>query len=286
MVSKLELVTDAGPTPDSFELIARWRRWLNAQGLAAETIHLYSYSVFRLLTEQVDGPPTNATEDHVSAFLASLGHRATARTLYMRGMRSFFRYLHAREIIARDPTVGLKPRKPRHRPAVALTDDELIRYFIAAWARHPRRAWALMLCFGAGLRRMEAAAIRPEDIQGDVLEIRLAKYGKSRRVELSRYARVALDELRPWYNNGSVLGGIDRRTLTEWARQAAVDSGLLPKVRGRVHHVLRASFATHLLRNGAPVQVVRDLLGHESIMTTNSYAAVEPEERRRAVGLL
>jgi integrase len=267
------------------DLVARWMAWLAAQDLAPDTIRLYSYGVFRLLTEQVKGPMETVTEDHIVAFLGSMKDRAKAKVQYMRGIRSLCRYAHARGEIPTDPAVGIRLRKPRRPPPIALEEDELLRYFLAAAWRSPRRAWTLMAAFGLGTRRMELAAIRPEDIQEGVVFLRTCKYGKQRRVEMSHYAAAALAELRPWYN-GTVLGGLDRRTITEWAHQAAVDSGLLPKVRGRVAHVLRASFASHLLRQGVPVQVVRDLMGHENIATTNDYAATLSGDRRQAVGRL
>ncbi len=268
-----------------FEAIAAWRRWMRGQGIAESTIRGYTYGVFRLFSEFVEGPLESATEDHVAAFMASLSKHGGARVQYFRGLRSFFRYCHARGLIGLDSTAGLRVRKLPRKPPIALTEEELIRYLIAAAWRHPRRAWALMLAFGLGTRRMELTEIRPEDVQGGVVHLRNCKYGKERRVEIGPIARAALEELRPWYN-GTVLGGVKKAQITEWAHQAAVDSGLLPKVHGHVAHVLRASFATYLLRHGVAVEVVRDLMGHESIATTNVYASVEPEERRKAVDLL
>lgn len=262
------------------EVIARWTDWLRAQELSAHTIRLYSYGVFRFLTETGLTQLSQATEEHVVSFLNAVGDRSVAKRQYLRGIRSLFTYCLARGVVDRDPTAGLRLRKVRRRRAVALSEEELFRYFLAAYQRHPRRAWTLVLVFSIGARRMEAEAIRPEDVQGDEVELRVCKYGKTRRVELNRYARVALEELRPWYN-GTVLGGIRRQTITEWAHQAAVDSGMLPKVRGRVAHVLRASFISHLLDRGVPITVVRDLAGHESIDTTNAYAAALGDGRQR-----
>jgi site-specific recombinase XerD len=267
------------------ELIARWCQWLSARGLSPHTVRLYSYGVFRLFTEHVQGPISSATEDHVVAFLEGVKDRSSAKVQYMRGIRSLFHYAVRRGAVAQDPTTEIRLRKPRRLPPVALDEHELVRYFIAAAWRDPRRAWALMAAFGLGTRRMELAAVRPEDVQDGEVLLRECKYGKQRRVELSRYAAVALEELRPWWN-GTVLGGLSKDTITRWAHEAAVDSGLLPKVRGRVAHVLRASFITHLLRNGVPVQVVRDLAGHENIATTNEYAATLSGDRRRAVARL
>jgi site-specific recombinase XerD len=272
---------------DDFAVLARWRRWLRAMGDSEHTIRLYSYGVFRLLTEHVEGPIESATEEHIVSFLMAMGDRSTAKAQYLTGIRSLFTYCEARGWVKDNPAALIRARHPRRPKPVALTEEELTRFMLAAAWRDPRRAWTLLLVFGLGTRRMEAAAIRPEDIDGESVLLRECKYGKERRVELSRYARIALAELQPWWN-GTVLGGIDRQTITAWAHQAAIDSGLYAKVRRRPAHILRASFASHLLNAGTPVQVVRDLLGHESIATTDVYAALidERKDRRDAVARL
>jgi site-specific recombinase XerD len=268
---------------DGFALVSQWIHLLEAQDYSPDTVRNYSGAVCRLLARHVQGPPSATTEDHVVDFLRSMADRAPSKYLAYQGLRSFFRFCVARRILDVDPMALIRVKPPRARKAVCLEEDELVRYLVAAANRDPRRAWVLMLSFGVGTRRMEAAGIAPSDVLGDfdAVQLRTCKGGKRRTVELSYYAREALRELRPWWN-GTVLGGVDRSTVTSWAHEAAVDSGLLPKVAGRVSHVLRASFATHLLRRGTPVHVVRDLLGHENLATTNRYAAEATRGERMA----
>lgn len=71
--------------------------------------------------------------------------------------------------------------------------------------------------------------------------------------------------------------------MTEWAEDAARDSGLREKVWGRPVHVLRSSFASHLLRKGVAVHIVRDLMGHEDMATTGLYVVAFDEDREEAV---
>ncbi len=267
--------------------IVEWRRFLAAEGRSPRTIHLYSYAVFRLLVEVVEGQPCQATESHVTAFLASLGRHGPARAQYLRGIVSFFTWAQRHGLVDRSPAAAVHVRKPASRPPVALSDEQLAQLVVAAWWRGgDRRAWTLILTFALGARRGEVCGIAPEDVFADHVLLRHTKGGRPRRVPLSEYARAALDGLRPWWNERSVLGGIGPQTLTSWAHQAAADAGLAALVAGRPAHVLRASFATHLLRRGAPVEVVRDLLGHQSIATTNTYAVSALDERAAAVRLL
>jgi site-specific recombinase XerD len=266
-----------------FELIAAWRRHLRASEKSDATLRTYTNGVTRLMTEVVEGPVTSTTEDHIDAFLASLSRQSAAKAAYAHGLRSFFGWLHRRGHIAADPTLGVQTKKPMYSPAVLLEEDELVRLMIAAAWRSPRRAWAIMLQFSIGCRRAELAGIAPSDVLGDKVRLRKTKGGRPRMVELNELARIAIEELRPWWTPDSILGGVVPQTVTEWCHEAARDAGLYDKVAHRPSHVLRASFATHLLRGGTPIHVVKELLGHRDISTTAGYLVVVDADRRTAV---
>lgn len=265
---------------DGLVLISRWREWLAAQEYSAATIRLYTIGVVRLLTE-VEPLITAVTEETVVAFLSSVGNKLPAKSHYLRGLKNFFGWCAKRSYVEMDPTAGLKMKKPVHRPKVVLEPDELRRLLLAAAWRQPKRAWALMFMYSIGARRNEVVNISPQDIQGDEVYLRVCKGGRPRRVPLSPLSKIALEELRPVWN-GTILGGVTAQTLTEWATEAAVDSGLREKVRGRTSHVLRATFVTYHLRKGTPVEVVRDMVGHQNIQTTNDYAVAMMEEQHQA----
>lgn len=266
-----------------FALIAAWRQHLRALDLADATIKLYTSAVLRFGAEVVCGPILEATEDQVDDFMASLGRRAR-RSIAARGLRSFFGWTHRRGFRADDPTLELvRIRPPASKPQVMLEEDELMRLMIAAAWRDERRAWAIMLMFSIGCRRAELAGIAPRDVLGDKVRLRHTKGGRERIVPLNSIALAALEGLRPWYTQDSVLGGVVPNTVTEWAHQAAQDADLAHKVERRPSHILRASFATHLLRNGTPIHVVMDLLGHQDISTTQVYAVVVEGEGAEAV---
>ncbi len=269
-----------------FALIAAWRRHLAARELSPETIRLYTTGVSRFMAEHVEGPPAAATEDHVDAFLAGIGRRSSTRAQYALALRSFFGWCLRRGYVSRDPTAAVRVRKPVHLPAVVLEEDELVRYMVAAAWRDPRRAWAIMLTFSIGCRRGELAGISPSDVLGDRVLLRRTKGGRPRIVELNALAERAITELRPWWTEDSILGGVVPQTITEWCHEAAEDAGLLHKVRRRPSHVLRASFATHLLRQGTPIHVVKELMGHRDISTTASYLALASGEKAAAVSRL
>lgn len=258
-----------------------WLDMMEGQGLAERTVDMYSYGVWRLHKHARKTTPEITAAD-VGRFLRSLGTRSSARKLYFDGIRSFLRFADRRDAIPEDPTAFFKIKRPKRRPQVRLEEDELLRFLIAAWRRDPRRAWTLLLSFSLGTRRMEVAGIRPDDLLEDGRVILHGKGDKERIVTLSPLAEIALAELRPLWN-GTILGGADRSTVTQWAHEAAVDSGLYPKIQGRVSHCLRASFISYQLSRGVPVHVVRDIVGHESIATTNDYAVAADIEGRTAM---
>jgi site-specific recombinase XerD len=266
-----------------FELLAEWISHLRARGLAETTIRSYSVGVNRFGTEVIRGPILSATPSQVDEFLASISKHASQKVMYARGLCSFYGLHHRRGLMGADPTVDVHVKEPEHLPAVSLTEEELTRLMIAACWRSPQRAWALMLSFSIGCRRSELAGIAPGDILGDKVRLTTTKGNRPRMVELNSLALVALEELKPWYIPTSVLGGVCPQTVTDWAHKAAEDAGLLDKVYRRSHHILRASFATHLLNNGTPIHVVRDLMGHRSIATTQVYLAAMDPQRRAAV---
>ena len=169
------------------------------------------------------------------------------------------------------------PKVPHKKPVV-LSGSE-VEQVLAAMRGAP--AVALTAAYAAGLRLSEACRLRVEDIDSKrgVIHVRVGKGGKDRYVMLSerllavlrRYWRVA----RP--HGGWLFPG---RKQGQSLHPHAVSKALLKsmrtlKLKKRVTaHVLRHSFATHLLEAGGDIRVIQVLLGHASISTTARYATV------------
>lgn len=269
---------------DSLLLVREWITWLDATGLSPETARSYSYAVLKLLSDD-PSPVAEIAEAQVAAFLARLGNHAAAKNCYMRGIHSFFGWLKDRGYITTDPAMFLRPKKPPEKDPDAYSTDEVAALVLAAHNRHPRRGLAILACYGTGARRGELCALRPEDVdfENGYVHFLFTKGNKPRRVEMGRLACEALSELRPYWTN-TVLGGIEPNTFSAWVHQAAFDLGFPPA--RRKGHMLRASFATHLLNRGVPVSVVSKLLGHSDLKVTTRYASVRDDQRREAVGKL
>lgn len=258
--------------------LARWLDYLSARGIDA---------------------PGDVREADVADFLAGLREggpgrsplaaSSAARTLI--AVRGLHRFLAREGVVAADAAAGVRPpRAPLRLPrALPYSDVEAL---LDAAALAPRvetglRDRALLeLLYATGARISEAVALDVDDLPPGADAVRLlGKGGKERVVPVGRAAREALDgwrvrgraHLLAHGRSSSALflnargGRLSRQSawavLQASARRAGVSADVSP-------HVLRHSFATHLLEGGADVRVVQELLGHASVTTTQVYTLV------------
>lgn len=271
-------------------LIHRWVDWMVARDLSDKTIAQYKYAMYRLQGETRPAKHlVDMTQEDIVAFLAKIGKRSAAKATYFRAFRSFYTWAHSQGLVGVDPTAGFRPKAPIEPPVDAFTREEVAAILAFARGRGEKRYWAILLCYALGLRRSELCGIRLEDIDWGQrrVYIREAKGGRPRWVEANELAMDALEALMESYPGGSAaqsLVGYAPQWFTMIVNQAASEAGL-PRGR-RNAHMLRASFASHLIQGGATVPVVSRLLGHANIATTHRYAAVWESDRRRAVDSL
>ena len=209
-------------------------------------------------------------------------------------VRAYFRHLVLIGSIAENPAASLQlPRRPRRLPR-ALSPAETERLIEAANGSAPRayRDRALVeLLYGAGLRVSEAVGLEKSAVDLDARIVRvLGKGGKERLVPLGRPAaesvhrylaigRPHLDRrFRPELFLNARGGALTRAGAFLILRKLAGKAGLEPE---RVHpHLLRHSFATHLLEGGADLRSVQEMLGHADLGTTERYTHVSDQRRR------
>jgi site-specific recombinase XerD len=268
-------------------LLKQWSDFMRAQGRSDRTIQQYRYALLRLMSEvEGDKDWTEITEQDVVVFLASLGTRAHSKQLYLRAFRSFFGWAAQRGHIEADPSIHLRPKAPSERDPDAFTPAEVVALMASArtFPKGDRRAAAILTAYALGLRRSELCKLEPEDIDwvSRRVHIRESKGGKSRWVESNTLAEQGLHDLEPWYEPQIV--GWDPQWFTMIVHDAAVRAGFPPGRRNA--HLLRSSFATQLLGEGAPISVVSKLLGHSNIATTARYLSVRAQDRRDAVDRL
>ncbi len=268
--------------------------------LSRHTVEAYGSDLRRFATFLLDGGIDVRDFDRprclqflTSARGAGLSARSTAR--HVSSLRSFFRYLAAEGLLPDNPLADVRgPKIGRPLPRY-LTVTEVERLLDAPDRATPegmRDRAMLDLMYASGLRASEVVTLRLENVDMNAGFVRiLGKRGKERVVPV---ARAALETLRDYLSGSrsAFLRGkaatnalflsrrgrpITRQTLwnriARWARAAGIRQKISP-------HVLRHSFAGHLLAGGADLRAVQAMLGHADIATTQIYTHVTPERIR------
>jgi len=232
------------------------------------------------------------TSSHVRAFLRDImgfGYAKTSAARKLSAVRSWFAFLQRNGRVASNAAASVRsPKLPQRLPRALSREDaaRLVEEGPRGEEFHRDRA-VLELLYGCGLRVAELAALEWEDVQLEERWIRVRGKGdKERMVPMGRIARDALLELPlpPSGERGGPLfpgeegGKLSVRTVHRIVTRAARIVGLA----GVTPHVLRHSFATHMLEGGASLRVLQELLGHESLVTTQKYLRITAEQMRRS----
>jgi integrase/recombinase XerD len=229
--------------------------------------------------------------------------RTTARRLS--ALRQFYRFLYGEDVRRDDPSAGIDPpRRGRPLPKY-LSEAEVKRLFdVAARTSGPdalRFAALLEVLYATGLRVSELVGLPLSAIAADGSAVRVrGKGGRERLVPLTQPARAAIAAYlpmremlvppakrrragaSPWLFPSRGGGGhLTRVRFGQILKQAAIAAGLDPD---RVSpHVLRHSFASHLVAHGADLRSVQQMLGHADIATTQIYTHILDDQLKRLV---
>jgi integrase/recombinase XerD len=269
---------------------------VSATRLAARTVEAYRRDLDDAAAF-LKASPAGASQERLAAYVADLRARGLAGTTIARriaALRSFYRHQVLIGARADNPAAGLDlPRRARTLPRT-LSPGEAERLIEAANGTAPRalRDRALVeLLYGAGLRVSEAVGLERGGVD---LERRFVRtIGKGSKERVVPIGREAVEALRRYLARGRPY--LDRRHRPELflnaqggaltragafliLRKLAEAAGLEPE---RVHpHLLRHSFATHLLEGGADLRSVQEMLGHADLSTTERYTHVSDRRRK------
>ena len=283
-------------TPETARLFEGWQGWLaDERGFSQHTVSGYRRDAadFLAFLEGYRGEPVSpaglaaVTPGDIRAWLAERargGMAAASRARGLAALRNWLRWLARRGVGEAAALTGIRtPRLPRPVPK-ALAPDETARLLAAAggdW-QHRRDLALWSLLYGAGLRIGEALGLDAGALdRGDMLRV-LGKGGKERMAPLLPAVRDALDAYRRACPHALSADG----PLFVGARGGRLNPGVaqqrLRRLRARLDlpetatpHALRHSFATDLLREGADLRSIQELLGHASLATTQRYTAVD-----------
>jgi len=269
------------------------------KGLSANTLLSYSRDLrkFFLFLDMQKTDWARADESVLTLFIhrqSQAGLQARSQARLISALRSFYRFLLLDGLVPRDPTADLTSPKTWLSLPKFLTVDEAARLVLQPDERdlHGLRDRAMLeVLYATGMRVSELVQLRPNDVNLDAGHVILrGKGGKERVVPLGRAAaaltRRYLEEARPQLQKKPAealfltqLGQqFTRQGIWKMLRQYARKAGLEAKISP---HILRHSFATHLLERGADLRSVQLMLGHSQITTTQIYTHVSRERLRQ-----
>ncbi len=268
------------------------------KSLSAHSVEAYLRDVGKLhefvLIKKIDTTPDQLTGDELITFiyyLNDLGLDPKSQARIISGIRAFYKFLIMEDIIDKDPSFLLEsPRVSRKLPDV-LSYEEIITIMesidLSVPLNHRNRAM-LETLYACGLRVSELVGLRishyyPEDgflkVIGKNNKERLVPVGDSAIKYINLYSQNERNSLIPVAKGSEDILFLNRRgkpltrvmifmLIKTFVAEAGIRKNVSP-------HTFRHSFATHLVEGGADLRAVQEMLGHESILTTEIYTHVD-----------
>ena len=262
----------------------------NIKGLSKNTTSSYQRDLNKL-SKFLQASDINGfnglSEEICSAWIADLfQHNVSARSIqrHISSAKGFFNYLKKIGLVADSPfDLISSPKSPSHLPSV-LSPEEVSQLlnFKPKNAQEKRDLAIIELIYSSGLRVSEAVNVNLNDFEDNKNFLRvLGKGSKTRLVPVGRYAQNAINdwvvEREKLSTNDNALfvnlrgNRISTRSVQERIKSIAIMQGL-PPVNP---HMLRHSFATHLLESSGDLRSIQELLGHSSLSTTQIYTRLD-----------
>jgi len=262
------------------------------KGRSEKTIASYE-SDLNLADSALPNGLLGATDNDIQNYLSSLTktERASSIARKASALRTFYKFLMLEKIIQTNPTKNLElPKRARPLPKLLSTDEIDLLISSAGDIKTSVRLRAMIeLLYASGLRVSELCELPMTAILGDHLLI----HGKGAKERMVPMHAGAISALQKWldlrdapdskyvFPGTGKTGHITRDGFFKILKKCAVLAGLDPTCVSP--HVLRHSFASHLLAHGANLRAIQTMLGHEDISTTQIYTHVLPEQLRETV---
>lgn len=239
------------------------------------------------LTREIDGPWNRVRSHHIAAFIAKLHGKALAPRSLQRvlsSVRSFFSYLERQGAIEQNPAATAKAPKAKNKLPKTLDADKAAKLFdFEAKTKLEKRDLAMVeLFYGSGLRLSEVVNLDVRDLDLESgFATALGKGGKTRQVPIGSYCVTALRDwlaTRGYFEPTAPLftSRGERRISPRAIQQRLKKLAVRQLGSNELHpHMLRHSFATHLLESSSDLRAVQELLGHADISTTQIYTHLD-----------
>jgi len=242
----------------------------------------------------------NAQTEHLRGFLieiSNLGIQPRSQARILSGIKSFYHFLIYRNKRDDDPTGLLEsPKIGLHLPEVLSLDevDKIIGAIDLSKAEGQRNKAILEVLYGSGLRVSELINVKLSNIY--LAEAYMLVEGKGNKQRLVPLSPQSIKQIELWKIDRNLLQiqkdnedflflnrrgkQLTRAMIFEIVKNSAERAGIQKTVSP---HIFRHSFATHLLENGANLRAIQQLLGHESITTTELYTHIDINYLRQTI---
>jgi len=274
------------------------------RSLSSNSISAYQNDIKKLRefleTKKQSISPTQIDFDHLRDFLHwinELGMSSTSQSRVISGVKAFYKYLLIENYIEKDPTELLEsPRIGRRLPQVLTVEeiDQIIGAIDLSQAEGQRNKAIIETLYSCGLRVSELIQLRLSNLYFDKGFIRVI--GKGNKERLIPISQKAIKEIHYYLQDRNQLqiapgcGDIlflNRRgkqltrvmvfvIVKKLAEKAGITKNISP-------HTFRHSFASHLIEGGADLRAIQDMLGHESITTTETYTHLDRTYLRETI---
>ncbi|MEZ4966808.1 MAG: site-specific tyrosine recombinase XerD [Saprospiraceae bacterium] len=287
----------------SFRAYLLLERSLSPNTIGAYLNDVQKFAQF-LELESLNIPPLQVRQPELEQFIFwinRLGLEASTQARMISGLRAFYKFLLVEDLIDEDPTELLEGPRLRRKVPEVLSVHEIQAMLAAIDLSEPlgvRNRAIVEVLYACGLRVSEAVNLRLTQLFLEAGFVKVVgKNDKERLVpigaEAVKYLRMYIDhvrsglkKIRPGHENYVFLNRNGARLtrvmvfyiIKELARQAGVTKNISP-------HTFRHSFATHLVEGGADLKAVQDMLGHESITTTEIYTHLDTEYLKETIYL-
>ncbi len=272
------------------------------KGLSDNTVDAYmrDYTNFAgFILHRYDVAPVEVEPYMVERYLAYLfeecNHARASQARELSGVKAFFNYMLVNDKIETSPTELISaPKRTRHLPDVLTVEEveQIINSIPIDTAKGKRDRAMLELLYSCGLRVSELTALRLSDlffgegyirVMGKGSKQRLVPIGNVARERIMIYmdCRKAKDSKNKDILFLSNRGGALTRVMVFYVIRDAVERAGIEKTVSP--HIFRHSFATHLLAGGANIRQVQEMLGHESIETTEIYTHLDTTRLRETI---
>lgn len=271
------------------------------RSLSANSIEAYVRDVEKLSQFHQKISPEAITYKHLQGFiqhLNELGLSAHSQARIISGIKGFYKYLIFEELIDKDPTALLEGPKLGRKLPDTLSFEEIVKLLEANDLSKPeggRNRAMLEVLYSSGLRVSELVELKKANVHFDIGFLRvIGKGNKERLVPIGRdamkFLKIYLEEIRihvpvqKGFENHVFLNKRGRKLTRVMVftiiKNLAQKIGLKKTISP---HTFRHSFATHLIEGGADLRAVQEMLGHESITTTEIYTHLDRDYLRQVI---